>query len=232
MKKLKILLLPLLFLNIFICNNEAKSQQDCIFENPLTDLAWLKNKISETSRIKIFQIDYLNGISEFFIDYGMEIDKCGYSFDCAGNEICHSCMRTTTCKNMNIDCENSKFLYDDGEIPIIHPFIWKTNIMIKDSIYLLKDENAFLQYVENPQINADFFSLYNILLYYGQTPAGAILKTSDFLCTTATGVYWSINVYHGNYKAITDFVVARKVLKQVNDASSFITNTVLVHQIF
>ena len=89
----------------------------CEFENPLTDLPWLKAKVDEITLI--FQGNPLH-IAIYQCTYGNEKtgfleDRCNVSFfyDCEGETLCMmGGFAGATCPHLNIDFENKTLIWE------------------------------------------------------------------------------------------------------------------------
>jgi hypothetical protein len=86
----------------------------CKFENPLTDLLWLKELVDklDSTRTKIHQYTYKYGIG-FLVAMPVGTDDCLGSFkNCEGKTICYTTgLMGFTCTEFEIDFESRKFIW-------------------------------------------------------------------------------------------------------------------------
>jgi hypothetical protein len=110
MKKtiIKLMLLLLIFV---ICFLSCQKDKACDFNNPLTDLPWLKTKINEinllyqenpTLSVAIYQCAYGNGKTGFLVDEG----NIKLFHNCNGDILCiMGGIAGETCSELNIVSE-------------------------------------------------------------------------------------------------------------------------------
>ena len=89
-KALKFALLALVIVNISSC---TCCNCLCKVKNPLTDLAWLKDKLAEydnpySLRIKVYTCKYQTNKNGFFFEEVEMRDGQQYLYDCKGNLLC------------------------------------------------------------------------------------------------------------------------------------------------
>ena len=123
MKKAYFLLLSMCLMGAACKENEEKGKTPD-FENPLTDLPWLKGIVDEfekdaeamgyNSHARIYQCAYRDGIG-FLLEMCVDCPDAGYSFrSCEGVVLCggggHS--GEDNCSEFDIDIENKKLIWE------------------------------------------------------------------------------------------------------------------------
>jgi len=98
------------------CYNDMNNP--CKFENPLTDLPWLKDMIEVWKqngwRSRIYQCIYKDGIG-FLLEPCVGCPDAGYSFrNCEGVALCGGggLSGQDNCSELNIDFENKKLIWE------------------------------------------------------------------------------------------------------------------------
>ncbi|MDR1006694.1 MAG: hypothetical protein LBL74_07510 [Bacteroidales bacterium] len=125
MKKL-MLLMSLLCIGFISCEDKADEStkqselNNCSFDNPLTDLIWLKDLINlyeqdtlTSVAMNIYQCTYHNDKTGFLIEYCAGCPDAGITLtDCAGNGLClEGGVASSTCGEYNIDWYNAVLIY-------------------------------------------------------------------------------------------------------------------------
>jgi len=103
------------------CGDECKKNNimnnSCEFENPLTDLSWLKDKVDEITllfqgnslHIAIYQCTYGDGETGFLLDQG----NLKPFYNCNGVILCTmGGFMGETCPGLKIDLENKKLIWE------------------------------------------------------------------------------------------------------------------------
>lgn len=111
----KILLLAVISLFVFnACNESEAPSTECIFENPLTDLPWIDDKITEllasSHPVSMYQCTYNAGDIGFWVDEG----DIACLYNCQGETLCIMDESTgETCSEYNIS--NKIQIWNNGE---------------------------------------------------------------------------------------------------------------------
>ena len=129
MKTINIILLLLAGFFYFSCSpqvkeNTSSNEPDCEFENPLTDLLWLKEivdgfehnaaALGYNPHAIIYQCAYKDGIV-FLLEMCVGCPDAGYSFrNCKGEVLCGGggYSGEDNCSEFNIDFENRKLIWE------------------------------------------------------------------------------------------------------------------------
>jgi hypothetical protein len=110
------------FCHVLNNNNLNKDEiPTCIFDDPLTDLPWLKEKIDEVYQlineglkpsVKIYQCTYDNDKIGFLEDLG----NVSFIYDCEGNVLCiMGGDAGETCEELAIDFANKRLIWEINE---------------------------------------------------------------------------------------------------------------------
>ena len=100
--------------NFCSCGKNDPKEQVCNFDNPLTDLPWLKAIVGEIQEVNplsatIYQCNYGNGEIGFLIDR----DYMKPFYNCKGEVLCiMDGIAGETCSELNIDFENKKLIWE------------------------------------------------------------------------------------------------------------------------
>ena len=104
-------------------DSSSITDSSCEFENPLTDLPWLKEFINIHERnaqagdryhARIYQCNYRDGIG-FLLEMCVDCPDFGYSFlNCEGRDLCSGGGFTgrDNCPDFNIDFKNKKLIWE------------------------------------------------------------------------------------------------------------------------
>ena len=125
------------------------SHSSCKFENPLTDLLWLKNKVDEITYIhtSIYQCTYGNGETGFLIDEG----NTKPFYNCEGEILCiMGGFIGETCSHLNIT--NKTLIWKKSNLPcdFVNP--------LTDLSWLKKIVDDFIEYSNT--VNNRHFQIY------------------------------------------------------------------------
>ena len=146
-------------LNIDFENRALIREEPCDFNNPLTDLPWLKEIVDAaeagaTEYLRIYQCDYRDGIG-FLMELFSEASEFEYSFrNCKGVVLCED--EGIACPKLNINFENKELMWERAcyfinpltDLPWLKEFIENTEVEptykgIKISQYNYKDGIGF-----------------------------------------------------------------------------------------
>jgi hypothetical protein len=192
----------LLFITFWGCDNSNLGQEDanliqeavkeeihtCIFDDPLTDLLWLKDKIAEIHQlineglkpaVKIYQCTYDNGKTGFFEEMG----NISFFYDCEGNILCiMGGDAGETCQELGIDFANKKLIWEINE-SITYPVeIETTNFSLSgydcwenlgfNIVHVINSEQELRRYF-TCKIYVDIdFDKYSLIVVSGEMPSG------------------------------------------------------------
>ncbi len=102
-------------------NNNNSSQTGCVFENPLTDLAWLKAKVNEfnspeydASNPKIYRCVYKTNQIGFIVELDSDSPNMLYVLhSCKGEVLCNGggFVGESICQEFNIDYNSKVLIY-------------------------------------------------------------------------------------------------------------------------
>jgi len=93
--------------------------QTCDFDNPLTDLQWLKDLTAgheNSVEARIYQCSYTDGIG-FLLEMCVGCPDFGYSFrNCEGEVLCYGggLSGEDSCPEFEIDTQNKKLIWENS----------------------------------------------------------------------------------------------------------------------
>ena len=101
---------------------EEKDNTECSFKNPVTDLPWLKTKVTELSQspfhARIYQCTYQTNKICFMVEPCVDCPDAGYTFySCEGVELCSegTIVGGYQCEGLNIDRDNKILIYEQNK---------------------------------------------------------------------------------------------------------------------
>jgi len=127
MKKAVLLLSIMCCFILSSCKDEAENNANCSkcsFENPLTDLPWLKTMVNGfvqdsvagmSFHVRIYQCTYKTNKTGFLIEPCVDCPDAGYSlYSCKGVVLCGGggIIGGDTCEEFNIDRDNATLIYE------------------------------------------------------------------------------------------------------------------------
>ena len=101
---------------------EEKDNTECSFKNPVTDLPWVKTKVTELSQspfhARIYQCSYQTNKICFMVEPCVDCPDAGYTFySCEGVELCSegTIVGGNQCEGLNIDRDNKILIYEQNK---------------------------------------------------------------------------------------------------------------------